>query len=142
MRFKGKSALVCGAGGGIECALDCLELRCHRQEELPRLLALCLPAVFRRAEKSREQGMKLQLEASVRVSWRGAWNAFSQTAHCRGNCACGPAPFGSALTAFSRSSLTSAQRRRNGWSCYLYLAQQGALAAKRLSYVLQFPTHT
>ena len=61
-----------GAGGGIECALDCLELRCHRQEELPRLLALCLPAVFRRAEKSREQGMKLQLEAGVRVSWRGA----------------------------------------------------------------------
>ena len=58
-------------GGGIECALDCLELRCHRQEELPRLLALCLPAVFKRAEKSREQGMKLQLEADVRVTWRG-----------------------------------------------------------------------
>ena len=58
-------------GGGIECALDCLELRCHRQEELPRLLALCLPAVFKRAEKSREQGMKLQLEAGVRVTWRG-----------------------------------------------------------------------
>jgi len=58
-------------GGGVECALDCLELRCHRQEELPRLLALCLPAVFKRAEKSREQGMKLQLEADVRVTWRG-----------------------------------------------------------------------
>ena len=58
-------------GGGIECALDCLELRCHRQEELPRLLALCLPAVFKRAEKSREQGMKLQLEADVHVTWRG-----------------------------------------------------------------------